>query len=592
MPAYTRYAAQEPTRRRRRWPAVLRSIGLVLVAAVCLSGGMAFGWLQKTVGQVESSHKVVVKNTKIYLTQTTSGAPVNILLIGSDRRLGIKGDKGRSDTMLLVRLDPQAGTISMLSVPRDLWVHIPGYGMERVNVAYTLGGPAKTVAMFKELTGLPINHFVDINFVGFINIVDYLGGVYIDVDRRYYNPPGTGWAAIDLQPGYQRLNGHQALGFVRFRHDATGDFNRMIRQQVFLHEVERQTKRWSNITKLPQIISAVAKNTISDMSSLGTLMSMGRTVLGLNTSRVYQSHIEAPSVMIGGKSVLQASAQDIQRAVDDFLDPKEAPVRAKADRLPKGGFTVRVLNGSGKSGLADTVAQELRQQGFNAVVAGNADRFTYTKSIVYAGKDLSGWAAQIAALVHPGGVHDVPRLPGTLPGVTVIVGSQFTGVPQPSPSPTSGVVQSQIIRNAPQDVARWRALAAGTRVKVLMPTVWSAGMRYDADPTSSYDGSNFRAYTIDTGSGHRAAVCVTGATASDGFWHIEETTWTDPPILSDPNDVRTVGGVDYMLFYQNDRLHRVAWKANGCLYWVTNTLRDELSNELLWALATSCKPVL
>ena len=93
--------------------------------------------------------------------------------------------------------------------------------------------------MFEQLTGLPVNHFIDISFLGFVNIVDKLGGIYVDVDRRYYNPVGTGWSAIDLQPGYQRLNGHQALSFCRFRHDAIGSFNRMVRQQIFLHEVER-----------------------------------------------------------------------------------------------------------------------------------------------------------------------------------------------------------------------------------------------------------------------------------------------------------------------------------------------------------------
>lgn len=597
MPPYTLYQANG--RAARRWPRVLRLIGLALIAGLCLSGGLLFGWVQATVGQVESRHPVIVKQTRIYLEPTVSGKPVNILLIGADRRKNLgEEDKGRSDTMLLVRLDPQEGTISMLSVPRDLYVQIPGYGMDRLNVAYTVGGDAKTVQMFKSLTGLPVNHFIDVNFLGFVNIIDYLGGVYVDVDRRYYIPPNTGTSAIDLEPGYQRLTGRQALSFVRFRHDGAGDFNRMVRQQIFLHEVERQAKRWDNVTRLPSIIQAIARNTISDISDLGTLLGLAKMMFGLNTSRVYQSHVEGAPAMIDGASVVQASPEEIKRAVDDFLDPRAAPVRAKADKLPKGSFTVRVLNGSGKTGVADTVARGLRRQGYDAVVAGNADNFSYGKSVVYAGDDLKGWASRIAALVHPGYVRRVPRLPGTLPGVTVIVGSTFAGITPPQAVGDAngaglGVTrQTEIVHDSPQDVARWQTLANSTSVKVLMPTVWSPGMVYDADPASSIDSSNFRPYEINTGHGKRAAVVVVGKTPGDGMWHIQQTTWTDPPILADPNDVRTEGGQEYMLFYQNERLHRVAWKANGCLYWVTNTLRDELSNDLMWALATSFKPVL
>jgi hypothetical protein len=116
-------------------------------------------------------------------------------------------------------------------------------------------------------------------------------------------------------------------------------------------------------------------------------------------------------------------------------------------------------------------------------------------------------------------------------------------------------------------------------------------MVYDANVDSYDDSSNFRAYTIASGHGNRAAVCVVGVTANAGYWHIEETTWTDPPMLSDPNDVKTINGRGYMLFYQGQNLHRVAFKANGCLYWVTNSLDDQLSNQLMLALATSMVPV-
>ena len=126
---------------------------------------------------------------------------------------------------MLLRINPATKSISMLSIPRDLRVEIPGWGTDRINAAYSDGGAALSVKTFETLTGLPVNHFIDVDFVGFIDIVDYLGGVYLDVDRQYYNNTAvTGYSSIDIQAGYQRLNGHDALSFVRFRHDqlATG----------------------------------------------------------------------------------------------------------------------------------------------------------------------------------------------------------------------------------------------------------------------------------------------------------------------------------------------------------------------------------
>jgi LCP family protein required for cell wall assembly len=615
MAQYTRYTSEhcDPRRgpqassaapKRRRWPKVLRYVGLVLVAAVCVSGGMFWGWLQNTAAQLQKNDPIAVKNVEPYIHPTKDGQPVNILLIGSDRRADPRdaGDKGRSDTMLLVRLDPQARTVSMLSVPRDLYVDIPGAGKDRVNVAYTVGGDALTVRMFEQLTGLPINHFIDINFVGFVNIVDKLGGIFVDVDRRYYNPMGTGHMDIDLQPGYQRLNGHQAIRFVRFRSDAKGDFNRMVRQQIFLHEVERQAKRWS-VGQLPGLIKALTSNTVSDIklgtpfdSGTNTLFGLAKTMLGLNTSRVYQAHITGiPFTTSGGAEVLQADPVEIKQAVTDFTDPKQAPIRHRADKIAIGNFPVRVLNGSGKAGVADAVATALRTEGYKAHAAGNADSFQYAGSVVYAPADLQGYADAISSIIHPAVIRNLQRLPGTLDGITVIVGSSYapqSGGSGGSGTGTGGAVQQQIVSNTRQDLSRWQTLAASAKgVTVMMPTVWSTGMVYDANLDSYDDSSNFRAYTIASGHGNRAAVCVVGATTNQGYWHIEETTWTDPPMLSDPNDVRTINGRGYMLFYQGQNLHRVAFKANGCLYWVTNSLDDQLSNQLMLALATSMVPV-
>jgi hypothetical protein len=248
--------------------------------------------------------------------------------------------------------------------------------------------------------------------------------------------------------------------------------------------------------------------------------------------------------------------------------------------------------------MADKVATLLRADGYDAEVDGNADSFNYTKSVVYAPADLQNFATEIGQTLRPATITQIGRLPGTLPGITVIVGSSFTGQHQQpssgsgntSSSNTSTVTQQQIQTNVKQDLARWQRLAAETSFKIMMPTVWSPGMVYACQPHSYDDSANFRAYKI----GSYDAVCVVGSTGrqiNPGFWHIEETTWTNPPILSDPNEVRTINGQQYMLFYQNDRLYRVAFERNGVLYWVTNSLDEQLSDQLMLALATSMVPV-
>jgi LCP family protein required for cell wall assembly len=590
-------ARQVYAKPRRRWPLIVGIVVLVFFAGLSGVGGYAYGIVQAAAHTLQANYKGAVGDKGVAITTASSSEAQNVLLIGSDRReKSVEGqdDPGRSDTMMLVRMDPNTGSISMLSVPRDLWVHIPGYGMERINVAYTLGGPAKTVAMFKELTGLPINGFIDVNFLGFVHVVDVLGGAYIDCDRRYYNPPGTGWSAIDLQPGYQLMTGRQALQFCRFRHDATGDYGRMVRQQIFLSEIKRQASRWgSTLWNAPDIIKVISRNTITTYNSPGKIISLLKLGLSLNTSKIYKVHIEGVGTMIDGKSVLEPSTDEINRAIYSFTHPRLGPVQS-AESIPRDTYTVRVLNGSGKQGVAGQAAAALTTKGYNAQEDGNADTFDYSNSVVYTTSGLESEAQRIAKTLGETTVKIVPRMPGMLGGMSVIVGSSYTGQSQDQQSTdggtsvTSQVEQTQLVKNVNQDASLWRTWDSQTPLKLEMPTAWSPGMKYATDTSGSYSE---RAYTIPTGHGQRAAFVAVGETQGGNYWHIQATSWTDPPIMQSPNETRTINGRTYQLFYQNDRLHRVAWQDGGTLYWISNTLSDQISNDVLLGLATSCKPV-
>ena len=176
------------------------------------------------------------------LDEVDPGGPQTILVLGSDRRYGDeKGTPVRSDTMIVVRLDPDKNATAVMSIPRDLKVEIPGYGTGKINTAYALGGAKLSVRTVKDLLGIPISHVVNVNFNGFQRAVNRLGCVFVDIDRRYFNDRGGpgGYATIDLQPGYQKLCGSDSLDYVRYRH-TDDDFVRAARQQDFLRQAKGQ----------------------------------------------------------------------------------------------------------------------------------------------------------------------------------------------------------------------------------------------------------------------------------------------------------------------------------------------------------------
>ena len=208
-----------------------------------------------------SAHSPDVKEAQTTLDGVPPADKAAIaLVIGYDRRHGeAEGTPSRSDTLMLLRADPQTDSISMLSFPRDLVVEIrcPGSVFtSKINAAYSTCGAKGALDTVRNLTGLPINYLITVNFSGFKRIVNTLGGVWVDVDRRYYNDnagvsPGFGYAKINLQPGYQRLTGGAALDYARYRH-TDSDFHRIARQQLFVTAMKEQFKRGFSLTKVPR----------------------------------------------------------------------------------------------------------------------------------------------------------------------------------------------------------------------------------------------------------------------------------------------------------------------------------------------------
>ncbi len=563
---------------------------LALVVCACFSAGVLSAWLQRTAAQVARNDPTEVKAASHQLTVALPSQPVDILIIGSDRRVGQADLGARSDTLMVVRLNPVSGSISMLSIPRDLQVDIPGYGLNKVNAAYSFGGAKLAVQTVKQVLGIPINDFIDLNFDGFREVVDRLGGAYLMVDRRYYNNTAvTGWSSIDLQPGYQLLNGKQALEFVRFRHDQNGDFTRVVRQQMFLREMKRELSGSTSITSLPRLLSVAAimsHYAVSDISSLSRIASLLSLALRLHSNRVYQTHIEGATPTIGGVFYVVATQQQIATAVRQLLHPVTAPTSggttttSSVAQLPAASVHVTVLNGSGTTGEAATVTAELRSAGFTATDGGNAIAFGYTTTALKAAPAATRVARRLASLLAPAQVTVDRGSSSTADRITIVVGSSFTGR-LGAASGASGETAQTALEHTVFDRAQWRVLQAHSSIKLFMPTVWSSGLGYD----------QFRSYRLKVDGRSVPAAVAVGTTAQGGYFDIQAIAWTDAPILASPDTTRRIAGRTYELFYDGAQLHLVAWTTGDVAYWVSNTLDDELPNATMLALASSSQTV-
>jgi LCP family protein required for cell wall assembly len=291
------------------------------------------------------------------LDDVPAGQPQTILVLGSDRRYIDKqqGNPVRSDTIILLRLDPDRGATAIMSIPRDLKAQIPtkkGVVTDKINAAYAIGGPALTVKTVKALLGIKINHVVNMNFSGFRDAVDRLKCVYVDVDRRYYNdnnPPNgsdSDYATIDIKPGYQKLCGAKALDYVRYRHFDT-DLVRAARQQDFLRQAKDQVGVSKLLSDRKQLLRIFAHSTQTDIN--GTAAVLRLLKLGYESAQnpVQEVHFRSDI----GQEYVTASPQQITETVNEFMEGK-ASTGARGTPKPRADDAARRAKTSRKKSSA------------------------------------------------------------------------------------------------------------------------------------------------------------------------------------------------------------------------------------------------
>jgi polyisoprenyl-teichoic acid--peptidoglycan teichoic acid transferase len=299
------------------------------------------------------------------LANANAGGAQTLLLIGSDKRARTAIDSNtpaHSDTMLLVRLDPGEPDTTMLSIPRDLKVTIhPDHGQsttQKINAAYSMGGVKLAVKTVKQVLGVQINHVVDVNFAGFKALVNYLNCVYVQVDRRYYHsnagsPAAEQYDEINIEPGYQRLCGDNALHYVRYRHADT-DLVRSARQQDFLRQIKNQVGASGLVSRLHPLERIFGKYSSTDIRSSDDVLKLIELLVQSASHPVKQVQFSATL----GPSYVTASAAQIHATVQQFLQGGTRSGHIQTSSGGSGGGGARRGNVPLSGAGADELAQE------------------------------------------------------------------------------------------------------------------------------------------------------------------------------------------------------------------------------------------
>jgi LCP family protein required for cell wall assembly len=280
------------------------------------------------------------------LANVEPGKPQTILIIGDDRRWADTHDANgkllkrpaptRSDTMILVHLDPSRGATAIMSLPRDLRVDIPGRGTQKLNAAFAFGEDKLALKTIRGLLGIPIHHYVRVTFWGFRGIVDRVGCVYTDIDRWYFNdnnPPAGGgppYSAINVKAGYQKVCGQKALDYVRFRH-LDSDIVREARQQQFLSDARGQVGIGSLFSNRSELLRIFGRSVRTDIRSNKTVLSLLKLVAESSNHPLQPIHMDVTDATDGSGDVL-ATPEAIQAAVHRFINVQAT--RAPAAREP------------------------------------------------------------------------------------------------------------------------------------------------------------------------------------------------------------------------------------------------------------------
>src|SRR5919204_453720 len=442
-----------------------------------------------------------------------------------------------------------------------------------------------------------------------------LGGVWVDVDRRYFNNNAgltTGYstyATINLQPGYQRLGGSDALDFVRYRH-TDSDLYRVARQQAFVKAFKEQVSSSFSLKKVPKLVHAITSNV--EVGQSGNRQISGKTILSyayflysLPSGHFFQPKVENLQQAGPFNAELQAPPGAVAQAVQQFQNPDvEAAGKATAQALgakfrshalKPSRISLVVLNGNGRPGSGANASFELAKRHFRVVVPPdpadrNAPRYDYKHTIVFYDPHkklaLAG-ARRVAGLFSDAVIAEIPpslRSHQFRAMLIVVVGASFDGT-----FATRSAIDQTPKKEPPAVASNPGAslpLVRSVRRKVPFRLEYPLLLEKTSAPSSL---EPVRVYRI---SGDHKAVRLVYTTNTVGdYWGIEETDWPDAPALQQPNFKHRIKGREFSFYYSGPNLHMIVRREHGAAYWVVNSLLDKLSNETMLAIAKSLRPL-
>lgn len=334
---------------------------------------------------------------------SAEGDSLTFLLVGSDSRAGLDdltnfGNAGgaRGDVIMLVQIHAGSSEAQILSIPRDLWVDIPGEGSNRINAAYAFGGPSLMVETIQQNLGLSVNHYVEIDFVGFEDMVDELGGIVI----TFPNPARDEKSGLDVGAGTQTLDGGMALAYARSRHyqelqngswvgvDAN-DIGRTARQRDVIRAIVSKMKSPGSIGEAGSIAGAMAQHmTIDSGLATSSAASLFWDFKGILTGSIEGTTLPVSGTTIRGASVVVAKEPEASEMLAAFRAGQQVASREGAETATE-PLRLRVLNGNGVGGAAGDMSEVLEAKGFVVESVGNADRSDYSQTtvVIPAGSD-------------------------------------------------------------------------------------------------------------------------------------------------------------------------------------------------------------
>src|SRR5215218_6737215 len=264
----------------------------------------------------EAAKQEAAKERAMKDAEQASGDPLDVLVLGVDRRPDAgEGSSTRSDTMMLARVVPASGEVKLLSVPRDLYVEVEEGKKDRINSAFAYGGVDQARSVMEDLTGVEIDNYVIVDFVGFEKVIDAIGGVRVDVGSGVFPEQ---W---NMGEGMEHLNGHKALKYARYRGTPRADLDRIDHQQKLLAALRRQVLRWNTVTKLPGAIKVANENVDTDLGVMQVIPLARALVFNGKDTKMETAELQGhPMSLSDGAQVLVPNDKVNENILEDFRD--------------------------------------------------------------------------------------------------------------------------------------------------------------------------------------------------------------------------------------------------------------------------------